>query len=701
LRKSADTSVIIRGPNIDPINLIGAHRVQSWIILIRAAGTPAMKKIRFSIGLRIYTIIGLSFCGLIGLAVMQASNLAESLKQQRQDELKHLTEIALSIAGEEHENAVSGRSSDEAARMTAAARISKLRYGKGDYFWINDFGPRMIMHPAKPELNGQDLTQNKDPNGKQLFVEFVKVVKNQGSGFVEYQWPKPGKDAPQPKLSYVTGFAPWGWVIGTGVYIDDLQAQLWDSGKQVIITAAILIALLGAVTLIIARRMSAALVTMTSAVTRLGEGDFDIKLPGLDRGDELGDMARSIERFRTRAAEKARSEAFLEEERRQIAERNKGAALQEMADTVERETNTAVGAVAAGTERMASNAILMTDSALMLGKNSSSVAAAAEEALTNAQTVAKASSQLSASIAEIATQVNSSRALTLQAVTASTHAQSTIAKLSEAANKVGTVTNLISEIASQTNLLALNATIEAARAGEAGRGFAVVAAEVKSLAEQTAKATSEIAQQINEIQDATKASVTSIIGIGEVIRNVETVSSIISKAIDEQNAVTIEISRTVEETSHAAREVASQIVSVSNEAIETGRRATEIRDGSAEIAGKVDELRATLVRVIRTSTSDVDRRISSRIDIRRPGLLKIQGRSDRVMVRDLSVGGAVIDQNLPNTAINTPVTLLIDGISAELTGSVARKDDGATLIRFELSDAVSKILEGITTRQAA
>lgn len=660
-----------------------------------------MKKIRFSIGLRIYTIIGLSFCGLIGLAVMQASNLAESLKQQRQDELKHLTEIALSIAGEEHENAVSGRSSDEAARMTAAARISKLRYGKGDYFWINDFGPRMIMHPAKPELNGQDLTQNKDPNGKQLFVEFVKVVKNQGSGFVEYQWPKPGKDAPQPKLSYVTGFAPWGWVIGTGVYIDDLQAQLWDSGKQVIITAAILIALLGAVTLIIARRMSAALVTMTSAVTRLGEGDFDIKLPGLDRGDELGDMARSIERFRTRAAEKARSEAFLEEERRQIAERNKGAALQEMADTVERETNTAVGAVAAGTERMASNAILMTDSALMLGKNSSSVAAAAEEALTNAQTVAKASSQLSASIAEIATQVNSSRALTLQAVTASTHAQSTIAKLSEAANKVGTVTNLISEIASQTNLLALNATIEAARAGEAGRGFAVVAAEVKSLAEQTAKATSEIAQQINEIQDATKASVTSIIGIGEVIRNVETVSSIISKAIDEQNAVTIEISRTVEETSHAAREVASQIVSVSNEAIETGRRATEIRDGSAEIAGKVDELRATLVRVIRTSTSDVDRRISSRIDIRRPGLLKIQGRSDRVMVRDLSVGGAVIDQNLPNTAINTPVTLLIDGISAELTGSVARKDDGATLIRFELSDAVSKILEGITTRQAA
>ena len=343
---------------------------------------------------------------------MQASNLADSLKRQRQDELSHLTQVAMSIAREEYDASVRNHSASELARKNAADRISKLRYGNGDYFWINDLGPRMIMHAAKPELNGQDLSDIKDPNGKRLFVEFVNVVKSKGSGFVEYQWPKPGKEAPQPKLSYVAGFEPWGWIIGTGVYVDDLQAQLWESARNVIIAALVVIGLLGAITLLIARRMSSALVRMTSSVTELGEGNFGIELPGLDRGDELGDMARSIEQFRIKAAEKARNEANQEEERRQVAEQAKGKALQEMAETVERETNAAVGEVANGTERMARNAVSMTDSALLLGKNSSNVAAAAEEALANAQTVAKASSQLSASIAEIASQVKSSRALT-------------------------------------------------------------------------------------------------------------------------------------------------------------------------------------------------------------------------------------------------------------------------------------------------
>jgi methyl-accepting chemotaxis protein len=558
---------------------------------------------RLSIKFRIYSIIGMSFCGLLGLAVAQTSNLAVSLREQRQSELSHLVKAALSIARTEYETSQRENVPDEIARQRAAEQIGRLRYGNGDYFWINDLTPRMVMHPIKPELNGQDMSDNKDPTGKRLFVEFVDTVKRQSAGVVEYYWPKPGNDAPQPKLSYVAGFEPWGWVIGSGVYIDDLKAQVWSSARNVVLAAVCVIALLGAVTLVIARSMASALSSMTSALLQLGMGQFDIVLPGLNRPDEIGDMARSIAQFKVKATEKAREEAVAEERRHQIAERAKAAALMQMAETVERETNVAVSEVASGTSRMADGAVSMNETAATLGQNSSSVAAAAEEALANAQTVAKASAQMAASITEIASRVNSSRELTRQAVTASGDAQSTIARLSEAAGKVGAVTNLISEIAGQTNLLALNATIEAARAGEAGRGFAVVASEVKALAEQTAKATSEISQ----IQETTRASVHSISAIGEVIRDVESVSTAIADAIENQNATTLEISRTVEETSLAAREVAVQIASVSREAVETGRRASEIRDGSLEIAKKVEDLRTTLVRVIRTSTSDVDR----------------------------------------------------------------------------------------------
>ena len=411
----------------------------------------------------------------------------------------------------------------------------------------------------------------------------------------------------------------------------------------------------------------------------------------VERDDETGIALRNIQAMQSKLG-------FDIEERRdraRIADEEKSKALNAMAETVERETNTAVGEVSGQMERMASNAALMNDSAATVGTNSGSVAAAAEEALANAQTLTHAASQLSISITEIANQVSSSRTLTIEAVSTSTKAQATIGKLSEAAGKVGAVTSLISEIASQTNLLALNATIEAARAGEAGRGFAVVASEVKSLAEQTAKATSEIAQQISEIQEATRESVNSISAIGDVIRSVESVSSQIASAIEKQNAVTLEISRTVEESTQAAREVASQIVNVSNEAIETGRRAAEIRDGSAEIASKVDDLRETLVRVVRTSTADVDRRTSMRADVERRGTIEAGGRSHKVVIRNLSEGGAMIVDAVPGAGVGNPVVLKVDGTALSLGGVVARSDENGTLVKLKLTEAAGKLVKDV------
>ncbi|MGY3454050.1 methyl-accepting chemotaxis protein [Bradyrhizobium sp. USDA 4353] len=657
---------------------------------------------RISLSVRIYAIIGLSFCGLLGLALFQALNLSTSLRQQRQSELQHLVQNALSIVRDEYDKANGGSTSMVDAQKRAAERLAKLRYGSGDYFWINDLAPRMVMHPLKPELNGQDLSQNKDPNGKRLFVEFADVVKKQGAGFVDYQWPKPGKDAPQPKLSYVAGFEPWGWVVGTGVYIDDMQAQVWHSASEVIWAALGVIVIVGGITLLIARRTSKALASMTAALDRLASGDFDIQLPGLARKDELGDMARSIAQFKIKSMERANEIAREESERLQAMDRMKAKALRDMAETVERETNKAVGEVAGGTEEMAGNASSMTESALTLGKNSSSVAAAAEQALANTQTVARASAQLATSISEIAAQVKSSRELTARAVSASAEAQTTVAKLSEAASKVGAVTSLINEIAGQTNLLALNATIEAARAGEAGRGFAVVASEVKSLAEQTARATSEIAQQISEIQSSTQASVASIGAIGEVIRNVEAVSSTIANAIQAQDGVTLEISRTVEETSHAAREVATQIASVSREASETGRRASQIRDGSLDIAKKVDLLRETLVRVIRTSTGDVDRRRSSRAEIGRPGVITTDGKIINVIVRDLSLGGAMVEHaDAAFPATDRQLELAIEGIGSHLKGAIARTNGRSAVILWKHTEDQKATVEHLMARLAA
>jgi len=404
----------------------------------------------------------------------------------------------------------------------------------------------------------------------------------------------------------------------------------------------------------------------------------------VERDDEIGTALRNVQAMQNKFG----FEAEERRDRARVAEEEKSKALNDMAETVEREAITAVGAVSAQMERMASSAALMNESASTVGANSGSVAAAAEQALANAQTLTHAASQLNASIKEIAGQINSSRTLTIEAVSTTGRAQATIGKLSEAAGKVGAVTSLISEIASQTNLLALNATIEAARAGVAGRGFAVVASEVKSLAEQTAKATSEIAQQINEIQEATRESVTSISAIGEVIRNVETVSSQIAAAMEQQSTVTHEISRTVEESAHAAREVATQIINVSNEAGETGRRAAEIRDGSADIASKVDDLRATLVRVVRTSTDDVNRRAALRVDIDRQGTIEVAGKSPQaVMVRNVSESGTVLVDPLPDIAVNSAVVLTLDRLLSGLAGVVVRSDPSGMLINLQQTDA--------------
>jgi methyl-accepting chemotaxis protein len=549
-----------------------------------------LRRFGMTIGRKIYALIGLGFLGLLGIAILDSRELASSLKQQKQIELRHLAELALGIVKEEHAAAQNGAILVADAQKRALARIAALRYGNNDYFWVNDMQPRMVMHPIKPEMNGNDLSTYKDPNGKALFVDFVDVVRKDGAGFVPYEWPKPGFAQPQPKLSYVIGFAPWSWVIGTGVYIDDLSAQTWASTQRTLLASGVILVIMLAVSVLVARGITRPLRRMTVAMNDLARGRLDVEVPGIGRHDEVGEMAGAVEVFKSNAVARQRLEAEQKETEAGAVVRRK-ADMRKMADDFEGAVGEIIETVSSASTELEASAGTLSSTAERAEELATMVAAASEEASANVQSVASATEEMAASVNEISRRVQDSAQMAGEAVDQARKTNDRVSELSKAATRIGDVVELINTIAGQTNLLALNATIEAARAGEAGRGFAVVASEVKALAEQTAKATGEIGQQITGIQAATQESVNAIKEISVTIEKLSEISATIASAVEEQGAATQEISRNVQQAAQGTQQVSSNITDVQRGAAETGAASSQVLSAAKSLSGDSGRLR--------------------------------------------------------------------------------------------------------------
>lgn len=363
------------------------------------------------------------------------------------------------------------------------------------------------------------------------------------------------------------------------------------------LTGIVVISLLalGALHLGITRPIQA----MTSTMRRLAENDLSAMVPGTDRRDEVGAMAASVEVFkeslvRNRALEKETELA------RAGVEVQRKAAMREMADSFEGAVGGIVGAVSAAATELQVTAQTMTTTAAETSSQSTNVAAAAEEAATNVTMVASAAEELGSSVSEIGRQVDGSAKLATAAVTQAGETAALVQALSLSASKIGEVVGLISSIAGQTNLLALNATIEAARAGEAGRGFAVVAAEVKELANQTARATDEISRQIGDIQGSTGQAVSAIEVITARVREMSEVATTIAAAVEQQGAATQEIVRNVSQAAAGTNEVTANISGVANAAASTGAAASQVLSSASELSQQSEHLGAEVKRFLAT-----------------------------------------------------------------------------------------------------
>lgn len=527
--------------------------------------------------------------------------------EDRMTKTRHLVESAYGVLDYYYEKTKSGGLTEAEAQNQAMRVVEGMRYEEKDYFWINDMQPVMIMHPYVKKLEGTDISGFEDPNGKRLFVEFVNVVKAKGAGFVDYVWQK-GDDAANllPKISYVKGFKPWGWIIGSGIYVDDVQAAFYQEAINYGVAILIVIVILSLIAFWISRSITHPLQTAVEVADRMAVGDVSMEIIPEGR-DEVSTLLRSMRKMSgatrvvTRLAKDV-AEGHLDIDIRKRSDTDElMAALALMTDRLKN----VVQGVKSASMNISSGSRTMNDSAQILSSGAAQQAAAAEEAASSIE-------EMTANIRQNADNSLQTEKIAIKAAEDAQLGGRAVEQTVLAMKAIAEKITIIEEIARQTNLLALNAAIEAARAGEHGKGFAVVAAEVRKLAERSQLAAGEI----NDLSTSSVA-VAEQAGqyLNDIVPDIQKTADLIqeiSAASKEQDAGADQIGRSIQQldaviqqNASAAEEFASTAEQLTGQAAELEKMIDFfVMDANREITMPHRKNLTTQVRIARVAVDN-------------------------------------------------------------------------------------------------